>query len=62
MPVWTCEEDSSSILVLSGEVGASDWRGLNGEARCFPSPLPLPLCLLDIREYARRTLLIEVIK
>ena len=60
--VWTSEGKSSSILVSSGEVGAAEQRGLNGWASGFPHPLPLPLCLLDIRRLAGTTVLIEVIK
>ena len=60
--VWTGEGESSSILVSSGEVGGSEQQGLNGVARWFPPPLPLPLCLEDIRGDINRTQLIEVIK
>jgi hypothetical protein len=41
--VWTGEAMSSSILVSSGEAGV--WWGLNGGARGFAPPLPLPLRL-----------------
>ena len=60
--VWTGEGESSSILVSSGEVGGSEWRGLNGVARGFPLPLPLPLPPVDIRGDVDRPQLIEVIE
>ena len=59
---WTGEGESSSILVLSGEVGGSERQGLNGVARGFPPPLPLPLHPEDIRGDLDRTQLIEVIE
>ena len=47
----------SSIPVSSGEEGVV--CGLNGGARGFAAPLPLPLRLCDIREDGRRTQLIK---
>ena len=60
--VWIAEVESSSILVLSGEVGGSEWRRLNGVARGFPPPLPLLLYPEDIRGDVDRPQLIGVIK
>jgi len=43
LTVWTGEAMLSSILVSSGEEGIA--CGLNGGARGFAAPLPLPLRL-----------------
>ena len=52
----------SSIVVWSGEVEGSEQQELNGVARGFPPPPPLPLHAQDIRGDVDRTQLIEVIK
>jgi len=47
-----CLDRSRGIFFHPGVIwrgGASEQQGLNWEARGFPPPLPLPLCLLDIR-------------